>query len=69
MVELVKKRMNLANRFDTPEVTFPFEIDFIPHGPALSEWTVMSLDDYWNNGRFQLPIEIKMLPGQVVVSL
>lgn len=62
MVKLARLRMNMVNGFDCPEVTFPFDIDFIPHGPALSNWTVMTLDEFWSGGRFDLPILIPQLP-------
>ena len=51
------------NPYDDPEVQFSFPFERIPFGPALSDWTVMTLDEFENGGRLMLPIKVPILSG------
>ena len=62
-IDLVKLRLNQMNPYDDPEVQFSFPFERIPFGPALSDWTVMTLDEFENGGRLMLPIKVPILPG------
>ena len=62
-IDLVKLRLNQMNPYDDPEVQFSFPFERIPFGPALSDWTVMTLDEFENGGRLMLPIKVPILSG------
>ena len=64
MVQLVKKRLNQSNPYDSDEIEFPFPIEFVPSANDHAGWTVMTLKEFHDGQRLTLPLIIPYLPEE-----